>query len=73
MFIILRHINLYVDQTMLPQHDQNKNVNETKQLRRSQFTCFYMVRFKMTMMKRLLSSLGHTSMVFIVAKRVKQE
>jgi len=73
MFIILRNINSYFDQTMLLQHDQNKNVKETKQLGRSELICFYMVRFKVTMMKRLLSTLGHTSMAFIVAKRVKQD
>ena len=28
----MRNINSYFDQTMLPQHDQNKNVKETKQL-----------------------------------------
>ena len=36
MFIILRNINPYFRQTMLLQHDQNKNVKETKQLGRSE-------------------------------------
>ena len=58
---------------MLLQHDQNKKVKETKQLGRSELICFYKVRFKMNMMKRLLSTQGHTSMAFIVAKRVKQD
>ena len=69
----MRNINSYFDQTMLPQHDQNKNVKETKQLGPSELICFYKVRLKMTMMKRLLSTLGHTSMAFIVANRAKQD